>query len=689
MPHWIQFTLKTTAFGLLFFPEIGLTQEQDFEKSFGDLEKITDYVSIATGYRQSVQTAPAVTSVVTAQQIRDRGARTIVEILEFIPGFFMGRTAHSIEPIVAVRGFTSPYNQTLLVMLDGIPQTESVFGDRLAMLGLVPLDIIDRVEIMRGPGSALYGADAYSAVVNIITRRTPPEQTQITLGAGSQQTRNARLLGGGSVSETRIVGAVEYRETDGDAPWIAADVQTNLDAWMGTHASLAPSRANTSIGQLGAHLNVTGQNMSLMLRTALSRDQGMGVGLAGALDPFGQIDATTVEGQLETHTQGPDWKATGTLNGTLFQYRLNNVHYFPPGAFGGFPDGVIANTDFEEHRLRLQGRLEYTGLATHHLAIGAGVETGRTRLRSESRNYRLSEGLPIPIGPVQDTRDDPSLGAVAYTHDLQFIDVQDAWTLHPDWTLTAGVRYDHYTDFGDLVNPRMALVWDTSAYLTSKLLYGRGFRGPSLLDAEARQIPALLGNPDLKPETLDSLELAFDYRPRADVWARLNLYYQQTEDQIRVQDTEGPSSQPENVGQQKGHGAELELEWDLDRRTQLYGAYAYQDNTDETTGQDAGYTPHHLWLARLQHRRPPWLFSIQGRYVGRRDRIAEDPRPSADTYGILDTLVRYESTHGWSADFEVRNFFDTEADEAGFGTAFPGDLPIPGRTFFFYVTTQF
>ncbi|MDV7393656.1 TonB-dependent receptor plug domain-containing protein, partial [Arthrospira platensis SPKY1] len=142
----------------------------EFERTFGDL----DTVSIATGRAQSIQTAPAVASVITAEQIRDTGARDLIDILRQVPGFFLGETANPFGPAVAVRGFTSAFNQTTLFMVDGVPQTELVFGDRFTALGKIPLDGIERVEVIRGPGSALYGADAFSAVVNIITRREVP-----------------------------------------------------------------------------------------------------------------------------------------------------------------------------------------------------------------------------------------------------------------------------------------------------------------------------------------------------------------------------------------------------------------------------------------------------------------------------------------------------------------------------------
>ena len=682
--------LPATLIGLsVSSPTVSAGDASPFESIVGNIEAVADNVSIATGYSQSIQTAPAVTTVVTAQQIRDTGARNLIDILKFVPGFFVGSTAHALEPVIAVRGFTSSFNQTVLVLLDGIPQTEYVFGDRLALLGIVPLDIIDRVEIMRGPGSALYGADAYSAVINIITRRTPPEKTQVVVGAGSQQTREARLFGGGRARDFNVVGAMEYRKTNGAETFIPADLQTNLDALFNTHASLAPGEANTHQGWFGAHMNVTGEDTALMLRTALGRNIGMNVGLAGALDPFGYIDTTTVEESLEKTLRGANWTTKVSIDGAFLRYEQNDAHYFPPGAFGYFPEGAIADTKFDESRVRVQGRMEYTGLPRHRLTVGTGAENGGFRLKSERRNFNVVDGAVVPTGPLQDTGDALGIGATSFSRNLLFVYGQDEWDFYSDWTLTWGVRYDSYSDFGNIFSPHLALVWNASPYLTTKLIYGRGFRGPSLLDTDAHHIPSIAGNPDLEPEKLDSLELAFDYRPSEQLTARLNVFYQRTEDQIRLQNDGGPINRPENVGQQKGHGLELEAWWNIDRNTQIYGAYAYQENTDETTGQDAGYTPHHQVLARLQRRSQPWLFSVQARYVGYRDRIAEDTRPTADTYTLVDAFVRRDIMPGLEAGLTVQNLFDTDAEEAGFGTTFPGDLPLPGRTFFFDVTVRF
>lgn len=659
-----------------------------------DPSDMTDQlVSIASGYTQLEKTAPAVTSVITARQIKEMGAHDLFDILRTIPGFFLGRSAIGVEPIVAVRGFSSSFNQNLLVMLDGIPQNEQIFGNRFAALGRIPLDLIERIEIMRGPGSALYGADAYMAVINIITYRTLPLNQKLTLMAGANRTRSARLSGGRTLSGVHWVGGLEYAETDGDEPYLAADAQTLLDSLFGTQASLAPGYGNTHQQQVSGLLNITHEPLGLMLQFSQSRNMGMMTGVTGALDANGHVDTSVIESTLRWGVQTQDWLSSATLSNHFLQYYIHDGHYFPNGAFGGlFPEGVLASTKFVEKRIRAQGKIEYTGWRNHALSVGFSLENGSMRLDGETRNYWVSNGLILPLGSLQDitTPSLRSLNGSHFTNDLQSFYVQDEWKIGSDWIMTGGLRYDHYSDYGDILSPRIGLVWSLPGTdLTLKALYGRGFRGTSLLDREAINVPSIRGNSTLKPEKLDSYELVFDYRPRDDFLARLNLFYHQTTDQIRLQNSGDYEYRPENVGQQKGHGLELEARWSLTPQTKLYASYAYQQNTDETTGEDAGYSPHHLALFQLQHYQNAWFYGLQARYVGLRDRLAEDSSPRADTYTFVDGIVRYQVNPTVELGLEVRNLFNDDAKDARFGTGFPDDIALPGRTVYFSLTASF
>jgi iron complex outermembrane receptor protein len=134
---------------------------------------------------------------------------------------------------------------------------------------------------------------------------------------------------------------------------------------------------------------------------------------------------------------------------------------------------------------------------------------------------------------MHDTLSDPVLGEKEFTRNLMFTYLQDEWVLNHDWNFTFGLRYDDYHDLGTVTTQRAVLQWNTTYAMTTKLLYGRGYRTLSFLSSQSRNVPAIEGNPELKPEKFDQVQLAFDYRPRPDINLRLDIFYHKTIDHIR------------------------------------------------------------------------------------------------------------------------------------------------------------
>jgi outer membrane receptor for ferrienterochelin and colicin len=684
MRHSISSTLLSYSLLMLSTPVMANGEDSSI---FGDI----DTVSIATGMERPIITAPAVASVFSAKYIKNSGAKNLADILNMVPGIHVGVSMVNFSPIYAVRGFSSAYNRNILIMIDGVPQDDLAFSDRATALGKVPIDVIERVEVSRGPGSSLWGGDAFSAVVNIITKTRTPDASSITIEGGSYNTRNARMISGAKVlSNFDLVAAFEYSKTDGYSPTIERDSQTLIDAQLGTDASLAPGNASTDSEESGAHINLSNGHSRFGLR-AYHLNTSMGIGLTASLDPYGNIKTDGFEALYRYNKDiTSDFSFDATLSYSQSDHTIDNLHFFPPGAFGVFPDGVIVNEKNRQNFTRLNSALRYSGLDDHFLTLGIGGERSKVEALSESRNYFMLGNMILPT-EMHDTLSDPIPGKKEYSKSLNFAYLQDEWLVLTDWSITLGARYDDDDEFGPVTSQRAVLQWNTTHALTTKLLYGRGYRIPTLMDTKSRYIPAFEANPELEPEKLDQIQLVFDYRPTQRIRSRIDLFYHETDNQIRYQSSmSGLTFHPENVGDQTGRGFELELWWDFSEHTKFYSYYAYQDNTDKTTNEDAGYSPHNKVFAMLQYDRPDgWFFSTKMTYVGNRDRIAEDTRSKADCYTFVDLLIRNELTRSLEATLEIRNIFDTEAEEAGMGTAFPGDIPLPGRSYYLKLSTEF
>ncbi len=648
----------------------------EWDAILGDI----DSISIATGREQSIQAAPAVATVITAKEIKDTGARNIADILSQVPGFHIGISPVNLSPIYVGRGFTSLFNQGVLFLVDGQPRE---------LLGEIPLDMIDRVEVIRGPGSSLYGADAFLGVVDIITKKEASGEQSVSLSAGTFDTQDVRLLLNTTLANWNVVGGFEYFETDGHEPYIAQDLQSLVDQALGTMSSFAPGDANSGKKNYSLMVNMSNDTTNARIRLYDS-DNEMGIGAGASLDPFGMVNLKGTDITLTQHIEVLNGlTANATLDYSQIEIESSDIHYFPPGAFFIFENGVINNSDSRQQIARGTLDFMYSAINNHYLYLGVGYENNQFSMLDESRNYNVTDDGLEPLGSMQDTQDNSLLGDKNLERHLAFVYVQDDWRVLPDWTLTYGARLDRYDEFGTTINPRAVLVWAARYNLTLKLLYGTGFREPTYLETNSRQIPALRGNADLSPEEITEFEFAIEYQPVSTFLSRLNLFRNKTDKQIRAQNI-GGAFRPENVGDQTGEGIEVEAWWDMTQRTSLNGYYAYQNNTDETTNRDAGYAPHHRAFLSLIHQTPQWHFNTRVTYVGDRDRVANDSREKkVGTYALVDVLLSRTLTPNYKISVDVRNVFDKNAEEAGPGSVFPSDIPLPGRSFYTTVTGNF
>lgn len=669
-------------------PVLGQSEEESLARAYGG----EDFVSIATGRRQPIVLAPAVASVITAADIDAIGATDLDEVLETVPGLHVARSVIALNPVYVVRGIFSSFNPQVLVLINGIPITNLFQGDRNQVWGGMPVNDIARIEIIRGPGSAIYGADAFAGVINIITKTADDiAGTEVGARAGSFDTKDAWLLHGGRWSGTDVALSLEFHETEGDNEIIESDAQRVFDALFGTKASLAPGPLNAQQSGLDARLDLARGNWRLRLGYQGRRRVETGAGVAQALDPQGHGESDRINADLTYHlpTFSDKWDVT-----TQFSYldttAVTRLRLFPPGASfpeGVFPQGVIGNPDVFERHARADLSAFYSGFLKHRLRFGAGFNHGSLYKVRETRNYTLDpKGLPAPLGSIIDVSE---TAPFLRPHDREnyYAFIQDEWALARDWSLTSGVRYDHYSDFGSTVNPRLALVWQTRYNLATKILYGRAFRAPSFAEEFNINNPVALGNPNLKPETINTIELAFDYQPISDLRMGLNIFRYEIDNLIRfVPDpTPATSFTARNIGKQRGYGLEWEASWRLSDSLRLYGNYAFQHSTDETTDSDAGNAPHHQIYARAEWRfRPEWLLTPEVIWIADRKRVAGDPRPDIPDYEIVDVALRRKNILGhWEAALIVHNLFDADAREPSPAPGLiPNDLPLPGRSVF-------
>ncbi len=666
------------------------SEEEELALIYGD--KAT--VSIATGSAQSLRRAPAITTVITAEEIAAMGATELDEVLETVPGLHVSRASVRYTAIYMFRGIGGggQTNSQVLMLQNGIPMTTMFNSDRGAAWVGVPLENIARIEVIRGPGSALYGADAYAGVINLITKTAADTPgTEAGLRGGSFGTRSAWIQHGGQLGPLEVAGYLRVGTTDGIREIIRADAQTRNDSIFGTRASLAPGAVNTGFDAIDASLNLAYDKWRLRAAYKLRDDVQTGAGLSSALDPVSHARVENVNGDLSWNN--PQFARNWNLgaNAAFLYYTFtypNNLQLLPPGVTlptGTFPDGLIGGPNQWEKQFRFSAFATYSGFAGHNLRFGLGHDDLSIYRTKNIQNFHLSaSGLPIPLGQVIDyTRTQPYLRP--QDRQVNYVYIQDEWNFARDWTLTAGLRHDNYSDFGGTTNPRLALVWDASLNVTAKLLYGMAFRAPSFNEQYGTN-PVSNGNPSLKPETIETVEAALSWKAARNTEVNLNLFHYQMHDMIRQVANTAPAlgSTWQNTGNQHGSGLELEATWDAGRNLRLTGNYSFQKSIDEASGRDAGYAPHHHLYGRADWRfTSGWLMSGQINRVADRKRQAGDNRSQIPDYTTFDLTLR--STRGknqWDFAASARNLFNATVLEpsAAPGLLLPYDLPMAPRS---------
>ena len=655
--------------------------KEDVSQFYGEDE---DMISLATGTTQPLATAPAVATVITSEDIERLGATTLAEVLETVPGLHVG-TERAVSDIFVIRGFFHPFNVQVLVLINGIPVNDAANGGR-PQAWRMPVHNIARIEIMRGPGSALYGADAFAGVINITTKTVQDIRgAEVGLLGGSFDTAGVWALYGKRNQEDEqsqdleVALALEATTTDGYSGTVRADQQSRIDALLGTSASLAPGPLHTGRDDFNARIDLARPN-HWRFRAGYQgfHDVGTGAGLGLALDPSGAVDVNLFNADFTYYPSLPKpWE--GDIQASYLRtVTQGNVTILPSGTLRGlFPDGVRNAFTYAVDQFRFGGTIRHDGFSGHRLRFGAGVNY-TANATEEKVNYLVTPAGPIiPAGRFADTRElgiDKALPDADRTNIYGF--AQDEWHLAPDWHLTAGVRVDRYSDFGTTVNPRLALVWNTAPDLIFKALYGRAFRAPAFFDLYGNSPFILVGNRDIRPETIDMLEfVALKSWTPYPLTTSLNVFGYETDDLIAIEPTDplafaSPSTN-RNVEGTRGRGFEFEAWYDPTPGLRLKFNYAYQQSRDQETGARETLAPARQVYGEVNWRfQPHWQLNARVKWIF-------DPFDHA----LADLALRRTDVAD-HMDFTllVNNLFDVEANEPSlFSRALPDGVPLPGR----------
>ncbi|MBK8815076.1 MAG: TonB-dependent receptor [Methylococcaceae bacterium] len=687
-----------------------LDMEKYFSMSPAELSDIT--VTIASGSAKPVFRSAGSISVITEDQIKTMGATGLAEVLETVPGIHMALQTQTQEPVFTVRGLANESNSQMLILMNGTRITTPLhssldFGPDL------PLAAVKRIEVIRGPGSAVYGADAFAGVINIITKKPNDiASNQAGVRAGNWNSQSAFGQYSTHLNDWDIGANIQYQGTDGDSGRIIkADIQSVLDKQFNSRASHAPGAMNTDRKSINSHFNLQRKHWDIGFWANNILNSGTNAGSGGSLDPDGKASGDQYLGDVRFSTEDwfDDWEFQAHLS-YLNSGVKGDIPTFPDNTrlpigtdgdidiasqnFTLFSDGTIDLIDYNQQIPTIEFTSIFSGVEGHQIRFGTGYRYEEIVVNKHLTNFGKGaingNNLPKVINGILKDVTGTSFSFLKDSHrSIWSAMLQDEWQLANDWSLTSGIRYDYYSDFGNTVNPRLALIWDINKELTGKLMYGRAFRAPNFYELSLQNNPDLTRNQLLKPETINTGELAFDYRPFSTLRTTLNLYYYQIDDLITT--APGSSSfQFQNVGEQQSYGTEFDWNWQVSEQWNLYGNYAWQYSRNSLTKMRiSGVPEHQLYLAAKWSFLPQWQFQSQLNWIGGRSREPGDNRPLSDYQSVDFTLRTSRLWDHVNFAASLRNAFDNNNFEQARIQGYPSNFPLPGRSFYFETSVDF
>jgi outer membrane receptor for ferrienterochelin and colicins len=617
--------------------------------------ELDDMVVTASGFEQSVEDAPASVTIITGEQLRKKSYHDLGDALRDVEGVLVNGSAN--ETDISIRGMPPDYT---LILVDGKRQSSRearVNGNRGYEQSFVPpAEAIERIEVVRGPMSSLYGSDAIGGVINIITRKVSPEW-------------------GGSIS-------YDYSARQHSDQGNARNTQFYLDGpivqdWLGLQVwgRYLDRQADDDVQETNGYAKADHRDLTARLAFTPNVDH----------DILLEAGATRLK---NGDGLSPNW-ATREQKNNRDHWSLSHQ-----GRWGWATSDVsIAQEKSSREGLASESQTDVLGRkpevkntvvdaklvipTTYHITT-AGLQWNDSSL--SDWNQGLNDRKDYEFSVVQ-----------------KALFAEDEWSLTDTFALTTGLRLDEHEEFGTHVNPRIYGVWHATDDWTFKGGVARGFKAPEIRAVVPgyatlrRNTYVMFGNPDLKPESSTNYELSAMWSNRTNLSAGATVFHNVFKDKLStVTTTERWNGyiimDRINIDEATITGVELNGKWDISRDLALKGNYTYTDS-EQKSGSNAGaplsLTPEHKanissdWT--INDRTQAWAsVNYYGEEYG-----ATVGGETAPAYTTADIGGNYELTRDITLKAALYNITDKRLDDETYGTV------NYGRTLWLGTTLRF
>jgi len=654
--HWL------TIFA---FTATAVAQQEKKDLTALSLEELSNIqVYTASKHMQNASDAPASITVVDSNEIQRFGYRNLADILRGVPGFYL--TYDRDYTFVGVRGFgrLGDWNSRILVLIDGHRINNNVLGQ--AMLGnefLVDVDMIERVEIVRGPSSSLYGANAFFAVINVITRTTKQvKDWELSFQTGSFGTYEGRATYGHQFHGLGVLFSGTFYDSKGQRLFFP---EFNSPA---TNNGITSDTDYESYKHILATLTFRGFTLQGLFST---RDKGVPTAYFGAVfnDP-GDFNVDSHQ-YVNLGYQHSIEKWQVDAHSSYDQARLQG----PVPEAPVVPGGPVVLDTFSFRGNWWTGEVKVSGdlYERNHITLGSEI---RDNLRQDQGDL---------LNPPNVFSEEPNSSLITALY------AQDELSITSRLTLNAGVRYDHYSTFGGTTNPRLALIYRPTSKTTLKLLYGDAFSAPDVYEISPDFGSFYDDNLKLQPEHIQSFEARVQQGLGQYFQLSSGVYRNRIDDLITLVSvpTDG-NFQYQNNGNAQATGMDLEFTGRATNGLQGKASFDYVDAYNDSAGHPSlDNSPRRL--AKFNLTVPlieqSLLLGVDGQFLGRRLTLSQDSLSSYQVFNL--TLLGHEFKKHLDVAASVFNVLDKKYFDPGRPEDPEDAIQQDGRSFRIKITARF
>lgn len=699
------FSTVLLAFFSVFSASLNAQTDALLESISSDMKH---YNKVATATNQNEHYQPYIISVFQAKELEKLGVSNLKEALRLVPGVDMATDNLDINTPIFRGSNPLAYGQSKL-FIDGV-LVNNVFLDAYSEYLSLPIEMIKRIEVVRGPGSKTDGVNAYAGSINVITYAEDFEgfesNDKVVLKAGSNRYKMGGFVKTYKTDDLKLFVDFYYQEDDKKLP-------AGPDGYSQGSMSIPGLFDNTGLSKTGdaplwlkeysLGITLEYKDFSLKART-LNHTQGSAYGINLSLPQENdrvklpsnylelgynkKINAYQVDIKAGVKYDTFDSKAKLAPDGLEFMDMIQlDIFHNPSPPSVTFTDGIYGEHLAQQRTLYQSSYLKYSGISNHVITTGYRfVKEETIDMVSKLSNWETGD-----VALVDYTEIYPFFNKNA-KRNILILSMQDEFQFNYNFSFIYGFNYEE-TSFKDAgFEPRVSMVYQLDAENIFKTMYSRSHRNASWQEMFTMNNHSRVGNVELNPEHVDAFEVAYIKKFSSDTYLQTNLFYLLNKDQIYNSATDPVYR---NVLDTDIYGLELEYKGNISSADQLYLNYSYVTGKSHVKGEDASdelpNVANHMAKGYYIYNINSAL-SLSGvaKYVGAKERVSGDTREKVKAYSTIDTSLGYKNQEdNYNLTFSIKNIFNTNVTFPSPPDTYIQDYAQEGRTFLISFKKEF